>query len=103
MKTIKDFKKKDQKKYITITVLEIAVMVMAFICVFVGSSNMTLQECVAALLKKSTVANHVRIIWNIRIPRVLAAIIAGAGLSVSGLIMQTNLNNCKCRISETVC
>ena len=26
-------------------------------------------------------------------PRVLAAIIAGAGLSVAGLIMQTNLNN----------
>ena len=38
-------------------------------------------------------ASNVRIIWNIRIPRVLAAIIAGAGLSVAGLIMQTNLNN----------
>ena len=93
MKTIKDFRKKDQKKYITIVVLVIAVMIMTFVCTFVGSSNMTLQECVAALLKKSTVANHVRIIWNIRIPRVLAAVIAGAGLSVSGLIMQTNLNN----------
>jgi len=53
---------------------------------------MTLAECFAALAKKGS-ASQVRIIWNIRIPRVLAAIIAGAGLSVSGLIMQTDLNN----------
>ena len=57
MKTIKDFRKKDQKKYITIVVLVIAVMIMTFVCTFVGSSNMTLQECVAALLKKSTNLN----------------------------------------------
>ncbi len=69
-----------------------AVIIMAFICLFVGSSNMSLYECAAALMKKGTAAN-IRIIWNIRIPRVLAAITAGAGLAVSGLVMQTNLNN----------
>ncbi len=69
-----------------------AVIIMAFICLFVGSSNMSLSECAAALMKKGVAAN-IRIIWNIRIPRVLAAITAGAGLAVSGLVMQTNLNN----------
>ncbi len=69
-----------------------AVIIMAFICLFVGSSNMSLSECTAALMKKGSAAN-IRIIWNIRIPRVLAAITAGAGLAVSGLVMQTNLNN----------
>lgn len=53
---------------------------------------MTVSECIASLAGKGTDAN-IRIIWNIRIPRVLAAITAGAGLSVSGLIMQTNLGN----------
>ena len=53
---------------------------------------MTVAECFEALAKKGSAA-QVRIIWNIRIPRVLAAIIAGAGLAVSGLIMQTDLNN----------
>ena len=38
-------------------------------------------------------AAQVRIIRNIRVPRVLAALIAGAGLSLSGLVMQTDLNN----------
>lgn len=65
---------------------------MAFVCLFAGSSGMSVSECMAALAKKGTAA-QVRIIWNIRIPRVLAALIAGAGLSVSGLIMQTTLNN----------
>ena len=72
--------------------LAAAVIVLAICCVFIGASHMSIADGFQALLKKSTPANN-RIIWNIRIPRVLAAVIAGAGLSVSGLIMQTNLNN----------
>ncbi len=69
-----------------------AVVVMAFVCLFVGSSGMTVAECVQALLGKGS-DTQIRIIRNIRAPRVLAAIIAGAGLSAAGLVMQTNLNN----------
>lgn len=65
---------------------------MTVVCLFVGSSHMSIADCLDAIAKKSTAANN-RIIWNIRMPRVLAALIAGAGLSVAGLIMQTNLNN----------
>ena len=53
---------------------------------------MTLKEAAFALFGKGTPA-QIRIIQNIRLPRVLAAVIAGAGLSISGLIMQTTLNN----------
>lgn len=70
----------------------LAVAALSVVCLFVGSSNMTVAECIAALRKTGSAAN-IRIIWNIRIPRVLAAIIAGAGLAISGLIMQTTLNN----------
>ena len=80
------------KQRVVILLLGIAVAVFAFVCLFVGSSHMRLAECFAALMKRGTAA-QIRIIWNIRIPRVLAAIIAGAGLSISGLIMQTDLNN----------
>ena len=86
------FLHRNKRKIFAIIILLIAVLLMALICLFVGSSHMSLAECFAALAKKSSAANN-RIIWNIRIPRVLAALIAGAGLSVSGLIMQTNLNN----------
>lgn len=80
-----------KKGLITLSLL-FAVIIMAAVCLFVGSSHMSISDCLDALAKKSTAANN-RIIWNIRMPRVLAALVAGAGLSVAGLIMQTNLNN----------
>ncbi len=81
-----------RNKKAAIAVLLVLVAVLAVFALMTGSSRMTVRDCLEALLKKGSASNN-RIIWNIRIPRMLAAIIAGAGLSVSGLIMQTNLNN----------
>ena len=92
MDTYKLLRKQKRKQTILIALLAALVVILGAVCLFVGSSNMTLSDCVAALLRKGSAAN-VRILWNIRIPRVLAAVIAGAGLSVAGLIMQTTLNN----------
>ena len=92
MDTIIGQKKRNRRNRGIILTMLLAVVVLSIVCLFVGSSNMTVSECVAALRKTGS-ASHIRIIWNIRIPRVLAAIIAGAGLAVSGLIMQTTLNN----------
>lgn len=77
---------------LALLLLSAAAAAMTFVCLFVGSSHMALESCLQALLRRGSPAN-IRILWNIRIPRVLAAVIAGAGLSVSGLIMQTTLNN----------
>lgn len=84
--------KQNRRNTLVILALLLAVVGMSFVCLFVGSSNMAIDESLAALFGRGTAA-QVRIIRNIRIPRVLAALIAGAGLSVSGLIMQTTLNN----------
>ncbi len=84
--------KKRKKHTAVIVVMILAVLVIGIACLFVGSSNLSFSEALDALFR---IGDHAatRIIWRIRIPRVLAAIIAGAGLSVSGLIMQTTLNN----------
>ena len=92
MNTLEKIQIKNRKNRITVLSMAAAVLLMGLVCLFVGSSNMTLSEIWQALLGQGTPA-HNRIIWNIRVPRVLAAIIAGAGLSVAGLVMQTNLNN----------
>lgn len=84
--------KNRRKNAMVIIILVISIITLGFVCLFVGSSHMSIKECFDALFGKGSAA-QVRIIQNIRIPRVLAAIIAGAGLSVAGLIMQTNLNN----------
>ena len=75
-----------------IVILAFAVLATAFACLFAGSSHMTPAEFLSALTGGGSPA-QTRIVWNIRIPRVLAAVIAGAGLSVAGLVMQTDLNN----------
>ena len=82
----------NRRNTLVILALLAAVWLLGFVCLFVGSANMSFADALDALAGRGTGAN-VRIIWNIRFPRVLAAIIAGAGLAVSGLIMQTTLNN----------
>ena len=86
------YQKNKRKSRCVLLVLGVLVIVFAFLCLLAGPSGMTVKESLAALMKKGSASQN-RIIWNIRIPRVLAALIAGAGLSLSGLIMQTDLNN----------
>lgn len=82
----------NRKRVAVIAVMIAAVLVLSAVCLFVGVSGMTPKETLSALIGHGTAAQQ-RILWNIRIPRILAAILAGAGLSVAGLVMQTNLNN----------
>ena len=92
MNHIKELEKRSQRNAIVIIAMLVAVVVVSIACLFVGSSNMSFHDALDALLGGGNDAQS-RIIWKIRIPRVLAAIIAGSGLSVAGLVMQTTLNN----------
>ena len=92
MNSIQKLQKIQRRNTAVIIAMTVAVLVLAAACLFVGSSGMTFTDGLNALLGKGTAAQH-RILWRIRLPRVLAAVIAGSGLSVAGLIMQTTLNN----------
>lgn len=92
MNHILEIQKKNRRNTLVILAMLAAVLLLGVGCLFVGSSDLSFREALEALLGGGTGAQS-RIIWRIRVPRVLAAIIAGAGLSVSGLIMQTTLNN----------
>ena len=87
-----ELEKKHRRNTGIMMAMLVAVIVIGAACLFVGSSNMSFGDALDALLGGGNDAQS-RIIWKIRVPRVLAAIIAGAGLSVSGLVMQTTLNN----------
>ena len=92
MNHIKELEKKNRRNTLVIVAMLVAVAVVSIACLFVGSSNMSFADALHALLGAGNDAQS-RIIWKIRVPRVLAAVIAGAGLSVAGLVMQTTLNN----------
>ena len=67
--------RRTRKNTAVLVILAVAVVLAAFACVLVGSSHMTVAECFDALLGRVDGA-AARIIWNIRIPRLLAALIA---------------------------
>lgn len=69
--------------------LDVALMVL---CLHAGYAGMSPWEVLKAFLGVGDQTNRT-ILWNIRMPRVLAAIIAGAGLAVAGCVMQTVLKN----------
>ena len=89
---IRELEKKKKRNAAVIIAMLAAVIVVSIACLFVGSSNMSFSDALNALLGGGNSAQS-RIVWKIRVPRVLAAIIAGAGLSVAGLIMQSTLSN----------
>ena len=92
MNNLIETQKRQRKNLLILLAMGMAVVILSVVCLFVGSSNMTVGDVIRAVFGQGTKAQN-RIIWNIRMPRVLAAIVAGAGLAVAGLIMQTMLNN----------
>ncbi|NLK00598.1 MAG: iron ABC transporter permease [Clostridia bacterium] len=67
-------------------------IIMALIAISSGSSGLPLNEVMLTLLGKGT-ENAARIVWNIRMPRIVTAVTAGAGLAVVGCVMQGILRN----------
>lgn len=59
----------------------------------IGSSKISLSEIISAMQQGDHTSKIYRIISFVRIPRTLAAILAGCALSVSGAILQPVLNN----------
>ena len=92
MKTKTLLSHSSKRGILAIAILAVAVFGVSFLGLLVGSSHLSLSESLSALFGSGTPA-AVRIVRAIRFPRVVAALVAGAGLSVSGLVMQTCLNN----------
>lgn len=69
---------------------------LIFIFIFsisIGAIKISLIDVVKTLFLKASSIKYNLIIWNIRLPQALTAVIAGIGLAVSGLVMQAILNN----------
>ena len=80
------------KRVLTISILATALLILFVASIFIGSSNMPFIEGIKALFGRGEEANRI-IIYNIRIPRIIAAVLAGIALALSGAIMQTMSNN----------
>lgn len=86
---IEKINRKNRKK----TALLAAVAALSvFLCLCSGSSGLGIEELFKVFAGKGTDGEKL-ILLQIRMPRVIAAVLAGIGLSASGCIMQKVLNN----------
>lgn len=80
------------KKIAIILILLALVFLFFVVSVFVGSGTLSFKEVFLAIFNKGSETARL-IVRRIRFPRVIAALIAGGGLAVSGLVIQTVLKN----------
>lgn len=80
------------KKIAIILILLALVFLFFVVSIFVGSGTLSFKEVFLAIFNKGSETARL-IVRRIRFPRVIAALIAGGGLAVSGLVMQTVLKN----------
>ncbi len=89
--------KKAYKKYIRrknrfIFGIVLVLIVLVFLGISIGAAGISFSDVLASLFGQDESVNR-QIILNIRLPRVLSAIICGIALSVSGTAMQSILRN----------
>ena len=86
---------KNTKSYniFVIALLTFLLLFFVVLSISIGSSNIPLSETFSVLFSGDQLTKEFQIVNYVRIPRTLAAIFAGCALSLSGLILQTVLNN----------
>lgn len=91
-----------KKSYVKSSVLAIGIGVMLLICMLVamgvGRYNISIGQIINALLPEGMAMGEVdenvkTVIYSIRLPRVLIAVLAGSGLAVSGAAFQSLFSN----------
>jgi iron complex transport system permease protein len=86
------FQRQSSRKKRLILSLVILTLLLAVIAMNAGAANTHPVQVLRALFGLESGISSV-VVWNIRLPRVVAGIVAGIGLAVGGCVMQTCLRN----------
>jgi len=81
-----------RRKLLFVAISVVLLAFMALIAIAVGPVVLSLEEVLDGLFVRGD-STATTIIWEVRIPQVVAAIVAGAGLSIAGAAMQNVLRN----------
>jgi iron complex transport system permease protein len=94
--TVDNYKRSIRLKLIFIIACIIAIVVVVSYAVTVGAVDIGFFEVYAIIIDHITgniTSDYDYIVFDMRLPRVVAGIIAGAGLAICGVIMQSVLKN----------
>ncbi|MFP3156556.1 iron ABC transporter permease [Lachnospiraceae bacterium ZAX-1] len=88
------YKKVTSRKLIWVCGLLLLMLVCFFKNLMTGASGLILTDVLTAIFSPSSVSEKIHIIvWTVRLPVAIMAVLVGAGLAVAGMEMQTILNN----------
>lgn len=91
LSTTESYRGYTTKRVIFGIVLFLLLIVSSIYALSVGSYWLSFNDIIRGLIGESSKASL--ILWNIRLPRIIAAIVVGAGLGVAGGVMQCLLRN----------
>lgn len=74
-------------------VLVMLTVIVLSMNIFIGSADISFSQVISALFTNTADEALSGILWKIRIPRALAALILGGSLALSGYLMQTFFHN----------
>jgi iron complex transport system permease protein len=86
------YRREETMKGVLIASSMVLLAAAALIALSLGPSTMTAEQALAAFVREGE-QNHEIVMWHIRVPRALTAILAGMGLGVAGAAMQSILRN----------
>ena len=88
----KEYNKLLKRNLIVIFAMLAALVILIPVALFVGQAKLSFLDSLKGIFGGGSDAN-VRIIRYIRFPRIIAAIVVGFGLAISGCVMQSVLQN----------
>ena len=81
-----------RRKWLILLITAAVTLAACLVSLTAGSAGLRLAELLPALFGRGTVQTNT-IVWNIRMPRIAAALVVGVALSLCGCIMQNVLRN----------
>ncbi len=86
--------RRETKRY-TVAFLLLAVLLACFVAwnLNAGSYAISVSQVIQIFLGRGSDPTASRVVWDIRLPRILAAILLGGALSVAGFLLQTFFAN----------
>jgi iron complex transport system permease protein len=87
-----DYREYIWRKVLFIALIAIVVALMVFVSISAGSAHLSVQDVILTLFGYGSEQSKI-VVLNIRLPRVITALIGGVGLAVTGCALQSILKN----------
>ncbi|WP_353094749.1 iron ABC transporter permease [Tissierella praeacuta] len=89
---LENYQKKESRKVIFLVSAFIGLLIISVICTSLGITDSSIMDVwktiLKGILKSSNLSTTEKVILNLRLPRTVLGLLAGIGLSISGVIMQ---------------